>query len=123
MAIFKNRLKPYRHIVLRYCNTIFLCLKGGIFMKIYDWRKFTTFLAIVLFLVLLILTQCTRKKQVPKVQEYEVQSGETLWEIATMYRPKDMSIQEYIYNLKEYNNIGSIIYPNQVLKILVYEEA
>ena len=92
-------------------------------MKIYDWRKFTTFLAIVLFLVLLILTQCTRKKQVPKVQEYEVQSGETLWEIATMYRPKDMSIQEYIYNLKEYNSIGSIIYPNQVLKILVYEEA
>lgn len=51
-----------------------------------------------------------------------VQSGETLWGIASENRPETMSIQEYIYNLKQYNNIGSTIYENQKIKILIYEE-
>lgn len=93
-------------------------------MKIYDWRKFTTFIAIVLFLVAVCLSQCGKKDAtITEVQEYEVQSGDTLWNIGTQYRPQNMSIQEYIYNLKKYNNIGSTIYPEQVLKILIYEEA
>lgn len=91
-------------------------------MKIYDWRKFTTFLAIVMLIILVCLSQCRKKEVVKEVQDYTVQSGETLWSIGTEYRPTNMSIQEYIYNLQKYNNIGSIIYPDQVLKILIYEE-
>ena len=93
-------------------------------MKICNWKRFTTFLAIVMLLACVILHQCSKKElQVKDVEEYTVQSGETLWSIGTEYRPATMSIQEYIYNLQKYNNIGSIIYPKQVIKILIYEEA
>lgn len=92
-------------------------------MRINDWRKFVTFIALLLFIatsVLLII--CKENHEVKEVIEYEVECGDTLWSIGTEYRPNDMSIQEYIYNLQEYNNIGSIIYPNQIIQILIYEE-
>lgn len=93
-------------------------------MKIYDWRKFTTFLAIVMLLVVVCLSQCTKKEpQLKEVQEYVVESGDTLWSIGTEFRPTTMSIQQYIYNLQQANNIGSVIYPNQVIQVLIYEEA
>ena len=57
------------------------------------------------------------------IEEYEVRSGETLWSIASNYRPETMSIQEYIYNLKDFNNIGSMIYPEQKINLLIYKEA
>ena len=92
-------------------------------MKIYDWKRFMTFISIVLFLVLVCLSQCSKKELVLKeIQEYEVQSGETLWSIGTEYRPQGMSIQEYIFNLQQFNNIDSTIYPSQKLQILIYEE-
>lgn len=95
-------------------------------MKIYSWRKFltfiATFIAIVLLLAILILSIISgQEKRTPEATEsYTVQSGETLWSIGTKYRPDDMSIQEYIYNLKDYNNIGSIIYAGQVIEVLIY---
>mgnify|MGYP003304354775 CR=1 FL=1 len=92
-------------------------------MKIYDWRRFLTFLALLLLFIILILSQCTKKElQVKEIQEHSVQSGETLWSIATEYRPQTMSIQEYIYNLEQYNNINAQIFPHQKIQILIYEE-
>ena len=93
-------------------------------MKIYDWKKFITFLAVVLLFAILILYQCSRPKlEVQEIQEYEVQSGETLWSIASDHRPSSMSIQEYIYNLRTYNHkTDCTIYPNEVLKLIIYEE-
>ena len=92
-------------------------------MKIYDWRRFLTFLAILLFSIINILYQCSRQEpQVIETKEHTVQSGETLWGIATAFRPQTMSIQEYIYNLKQFNNIDSTIYPAQKIQILIYEE-
>lgn len=92
-------------------------------MKIYDWKRFTTFISILLIFILIILHSCSKKELVIKeTQEYKVQSGETLWNIGTKYRPKGMSIQEYIYNLQKFNNIDSMIYPEQEIQILVYEE-
>ena len=93
-------------------------------MKIYDWRKFITFLAVVLLFAILILHQCSKPKlEVQDIQEYEVQSGETLWSIASDHRPSSMSIQEYLYNLRAINNKEDCtIYPNEILQILIYEE-
>ena len=103
--------------------TIFLCLEVEL-LKICDWKRFLTFCAVVLLLLIIALHQCSRKElKVKEVEEYTVQSGETLWSIGTEFKPENMSIQEYIYNLKKYNNIDSTIYPEQVIQVLIYEEA
>lgn len=94
-------------------------------MKIYDWRKFLTFIAILIFLLIVALYGCTRQEpKLQDVQEHTVISGETLWSIAKAYCPSNMSIQEYVYKLRELNNCDDcLIYPNEVLQILIYEEA
>ena len=94
-------------------------------MKIYDWKKFLTFIAIVVFFIAVILYGCLRKVNPELIDtiEYEAEEGDTIWWISQNYVPKGMTIQEYIYNLQEYNNIGSIIYPHQKIQILIYKEA
>ena len=83
-----------------------------------------TILAILFLIVLIILAHNTlqEERKLDHVEEYTIQSGETLWQIGSKYRPDNMSIQEYVYNLQEYNNIGSMVYENQIIQILIYEE-
>lgn len=93
-------------------------------MKICNWKRFITFLvtliALIILITVLILTNKTHK--LSGTQEYTIQSGETLWSIASTFRPSTMSIQEYIYNLQQFNQINSTIYPEQTIQILIYEE-
>ena len=93
-------------------------------MKIYDWKKFGTFLAIVLFLVIVALHCC--RKQEPKVEhieEHNVECGETIWSIASDHKPNAMSIQEYVYYIRELNNEDDcIINIGQKLQIPIFEE-
>ena len=97
-------------------------------MKIYDWRKFASFIITVVCVVLLIaltilaVQMVKEERELDHTESYTIQSGETLWEIGTRYRPETMSIQEYIFNLQEFNHIGSIIYPEQEIQILIYKE-
>ena len=88
-------------------------------MKITDWRKF---LAVVLLLLILILSLAMKKEEpAPKeIESYTIQSGETLWSIGTEYRPKDMSIQEYIYRLETHNGITADIQAGQTIEILIF---
>lgn len=93
-------------------------------MKIYDWKRFLTFIAIVILLIATILYGCSRKTpELIGTEEYEVETGDTIYWISQSYVPKGMTIQEYIYNLQEYNGIGSLIYPNQKIQMLIYKEA
>lgn len=90
-------------------------------MKIISWRRLFTFLFALLLLFAIICFALTKdNSEVKDVQTYEIKSGETLWSIASKYKPETMSIQEYIYNLQAYNNIGCLIYPKQEIKVLVY---
>lgn len=94
-------------------------------MKIVDWRKFFTFIVIMILfaiLVLSIIINTSKAPEVERVEEYEVRIGETLWSIASDYRPSTMSIQEYIFNIQRFNNINSIIYPEQKIQLLIYKE-
>ena len=95
---------------------------------IVDKEKFRTFLftlfSIIFLIVLTILAiqEINKEKKLERTETYTIQSGDNLWQIGSKYRPSNMSIQEYIYNLQEYNNINSTIYPNQEIQILIYEE-
>lgn len=92
-------------------------------MRICNWKRFLTFITLVILFIILILSIINQKER-PYVDviDYQVEAGDTLWEISSKYRPDDMSIQEYIYNLKKFNDIGSIIYPKQTIHILIYKE-
>lgn len=84
-------------------------------------RAILLFFIIILFLAIVILS-VQRKHELTYTQTYTIQYGDTLWSIASLYRPKTMSIQEYIFNLQQFNSIGSVIYPQQEIQILFYEE-
>ena len=98
-------------------------------MKIVNWKKFATFLTTVICLALLIaltilaVNMVKEERELERIENYQVESGETLWSICTKYRPSDMSIQEYLFNVEEYNGIGSMVYAGQTIQVLVYKEA
>ena len=84
-------------------------------------RYLIIILAITILLAIVILSNQS-KHELVETQNYTVQVGDTLWSIASNYRPRTMSIQEYIFNLQEFNNISPEIYPQQEIQILIYEE-
>ena len=93
-----------------------------------NWRKFATFLTTVICLVLLIaltvlaITMVKEERELDHIESYQVESGETLWSICSKYRPNNISIQEYLFNVEEYNGIGSMVYAGQTIQVLVYKE-
>lgn len=93
-------------------------------MKIYDWKKFLTFIAVVLFIIIACLYITNKKApEIERIEEYQIQSGETIWSICNKFRPKGMSIEEYIFNVRELNNEQDcIIYPSDTLQIPIYKE-
>ena len=84
-------------------------------------RYLIIILAITILLAIVILSNQS-KHELVETQNYTVQVEDTLWSIASTFRPKTMPIQEYIYNLEQYNNISPAIYPQQEIQILIYEE-
>ena len=93
-------------------------------MKIYDWRRFLTFIFIVILFIALILSLITRQEpQIKEIKEHTVRSGETYWSIGTANRPDNMSIQEYVFNLRQLNNdTNCIIRAGQTIQVPIYEE-
>ena len=93
-------------------------------MKIVDKRKFINFLIVVitLFILFACIVITNEKYELDHMEEYTVKSGETLWSICTNYRPDNMSIQEYIYNIEEQNDITPMIYAGQKIQLLIYKE-
>ena len=63
---------------------------------------------------------CGAKERNWTTTEYYVYPGDTLWSIAASYCPEDMDIREYIYEVKEYNNMTtSGLRAGQTIDILV----
>ena len=53
-----------------------------------------------------------------ETEDYVVNDGDTLWTIATEYKKDKQDVREYVYQLRELNNIDCIIYPGQTIKII-----
>lgn len=69
-------------------------------------------LMIVLFIALSIYAAFTRinEKQINYIEaEYTVQAGDTLWSIAEENANECQDLREYVYQLKQANNIDSTL--------------
>lgn len=75
---------------------------------------------IILFLVLIaIMPKKTVEAYAMKYEEYVVSNGETLWSIACENKKEKQDVREYVYQLRELNNIDDcIIVPGQTIKII-----
>ena len=77
---------------------------------------------ISLVLVVLLICSSGTKYKTSGEDYYNVTSGDTLWGIASEYKPAQMDTREYIHILKEMNEgLGNVIVPGQaiVLPIMV----
>lgn len=87
-------------------------------LKIVNVKKFVTSIAIFILLVISICNLCFAKAEI-ETEEYVVSAGETLWSIASENKKDGQDIREYIYELRQLNNLEDcVIYPNQVIKII-----
>ena len=58
-----------------------------------------------------------QKSEQPYI-EVMVKSGDTLWLLAKPYYNNKGDFREFLYNIKNYNNLeNSMIYPGQIIKI------
>jgi uncharacterized protein YpuA (DUF1002 family) len=93
--------------------------------KIVNKKKFTRFICILALLIIGI-TYTTHTLQTDWTDEYTttkvyVQSGDTLWSIAEQYVPDGIDIRDYMYEIRELNNMTtSDVYAGDV--ITVYEK-
>lgn len=87
-------------------------------MRIINKRRFTTSVLIFALVIISIFSLCFAKAEV-ETEEYVVSTGETLWSIASENKKDGQDIREYIYELRQFNNLDDCtIYPNQVIKII-----
>ena len=86
--------------------------------------RFTTFLLVVFMLLSAVI--CTTfdlgkvySKESIEYLVYEVDNGETLWEIASKNNPENKDLRKLVYEIQELNNIGSVLSVGQEIKIPV----
>ncbi|MEI8215607.1 MAG: LysM peptidoglycan-binding domain-containing protein [Eubacteriales bacterium] len=54
----------------------------------------------------------------PLYYQVQIQTGDTLWEIAQLYGPKDQDIRKSIFDICQVNNISAEqIYPGQLILV------
>ena len=62
---------------------------------------------------------CVSAQKVVEYEDYTVVQGDTLWSIASENLKSGQDIREYIYELREINNLNDcLLYPNQIIKII-----
>lgn len=53
-----------------------------------------------------------------EIVRYEVQAGDTLWNIASRFKPKNMHMQAYMYEVRMLNGLDDVMLrPGQVLYV------
>lgn len=63
----------------------------------------------------------SKHNYIEKYEQVHISRGDTLWEIAKKYKPKNKSINKYVSYIKEFNHMKSNdIYAGDTLIIPVY---
>lgn len=67
--------------------------------------------------------------------EYEIQKGETLWTVAEKYCPKNMPLDQFVYENLYYENFGLLksneelsgrpleVYPGNKIRVVYFKES
>lgn len=87
-------------------------------MKIKSKKRFVISMSILLAIIS-IFNLCFAKTEKYETEEYVVQDGDTLWSIAEEFKNNNQDIRDYIYDLRNLNNLDDcIIYPAQTIKVI-----
>ena len=87
-------------------------------MRIVNKKRFITVITILIITLISIFNLSFAKAKVG-TEDYVVSTGDTLWSIASEHKKSGQDVREYIYELRQLNNLDDcIIYPGQVLKII-----
>lgn len=87
-------------------------------LRIVNKKRFISFISITMILIISIFN-CVSAIKTVEYQEYTVVQGDTLWSIASENKKTGQDIREYIYELREINNMNDcLIYPNQTITII-----
>ncbi len=94
-------------------------------MNKYKRRRVTA--AVIIAFIIIICINFNMPKTAEKdtqftYENYIISKGETLWSIAEDYKQEGQDTRDYIYQIKKLNGIGSTVYENQTIKIIVWEE-
>ena len=84
-------------------------------------KKVFTIILVTAIAVLLV-GSLKAPKRAEKYEQYVVQSGDTLWDIAVENTPENRDCRDTISEIKEVNGIGNEIYAGQVIVVPVYAE-
>lgn len=76
---------------------------------------------LIIILMILFLADGIKQPEIIGYKDVLIQNGDTLWSVCANNSENFNDIRTCIYDTKEINNIGSIIYPGQVLKIPIYD--
>ena len=83
-------------------------------------------IALMIFISLIFIVHTYKKNQPTYIETYTtiyVSRGDTLWKIAEEYARPNQDIRDYIYKVKELNNMQtSSLQEGQELQIIIYEE-
>ena len=77
---------------------------------------------IVILLATLLVGAFKGPEKASVYEQYVVQSGDTLWDIAVENTPENRDCRDTISEIKEVNGIGNEIYAGQVIVVPVYAE-
>ena len=87
-------------------------------LRIVNKKRFISSISIMIILIISIFN-CVSATKTVEYQEYTVTQGDTLWSIASENKRAGQDIREYIYELREINNMNDcILYPNQIITII-----
>ena len=94
-------------------------MKGGEIMRIVNKYKFIRSMSILVFLVIAIFNISIATSDEAETISYTVCKGDRLWTIAGENKADNKDIRQYIYELKQLNNMAnSNIYEGQELTII-----
>ena len=87
-------------------------------MKIVNKKRFISVISVIALIVITLFSNCYSAKKV-ETENYTVSAGDTLWSISCKYKKSGQDVREYVYELRELNNLDDcIIYLGQVIQII-----